>query len=59
MATVKDYESTVMRVAGNIASGYVLHPEGTLAPDDIAQWAVKVARAIVAEVQRTKPAESK
>lgn len=54
----KDYESTVMRIAGNLLSGVPLTPYH----DDVDEIdrvcnAVKRARAIVAEVHRTKPPE--
>lgn len=52
----RDYDSTVARIAGNLASGYVLRPEGTLNPDDIAAWSVRVARAIIEETKHTEPA---
>lgn len=57
----KDYESTVMRIAGNLLSGVDLY----LYTDDadgghgrgqvLVERAVARARAIVTEVQRTKP----
>lgn len=52
----RDYDSTVARIAGNIASGYmsdkaVFHESDEL----VAVWAVSLARAIVAEVKRTEP----
>lgn len=51
---VRNYDSTVARIAGNIASGLVAqwgdrHLEAT------AQIAVELARTIIAEVQRTEP----
>ena len=56
----RDYDSTVARIAGNIASGIsgIGHPEGTLNAEDIAQWSVKVARLIVDETRRTAPTVS-
>lgn len=52
--TVKKYDSTVARIAGNIASG--------MAEDIykgrvkyVAEMSVNMARAIVAEVERTEP----
>lgn len=48
------YDSTVARIAGNILSGRV--PCGEAGADDaVVIWAVKMARAIVAEVERTEP----
>ncbi len=48
----RDYDSTVARIAGNIAAGLVRTPgyNGRVAED-----AVELARAIVAEVRRTEP----
>ena len=58
----RKYDSTVARIAGNILSGF--RPDYTLDRDDkveqqrvMAQWAVAMARAIVAEVERTEPIE--
>ena len=51
------YDSTVARIAGNILGGYV----GNVVPQDAeaeaiaVRWSVKLARAIVAEVERTEP----
>ena len=52
----RDYDSTVARIAGNLLSGmdHTLSHEQDL---KAAQWAVEMARAIVAEVKRTAPAE--
>lgn len=54
--SIRDWEATVARMAGNIASGmrwdvsnYDLHRE-------LASHAVALAREILAEVQRTAPA---
>lgn len=62
----KSYESTVMRMAGNIAAGWVsrirLNMNWTIEPenrDAIATLTVSVARAIVAEVLRTELQEEK
>ena len=58
---MKDYDSTVARIAGNTASGMELtiarepEDEARSAEEIIAIVAVKVARAIIAEVQRTEP----
>lgn len=66
----RPYDSTVARLAGNIAAGLVRHPEfssfshiSTIQglnewTGDVAILAVKLARAIVAETQRTEPQES-
>ncbi len=56
----KDYESTVMRMAGNIAGGLVnTYSINDLSREEfqqqIATHATLLARAIVAEVQRTAP----
>lgn len=54
----KKYDTTVARIAGNIASGYVRDrdSDGNPWPDEnIAEWSVFMARAIVAEVERTEP----
>jgi hypothetical protein len=51
------YDSSVARMAGNIASGLVCKSEYAYACDErLAKDAVALARAIVAEVQRTEPA---
>lgn len=50
----KDYESTVMRIAGNVAGQVMVLADG-IDPQWIAEHSVRVARAIVAEVQRTAP----
>lgn len=60
------YDSTVARIAGNLLSGrrpnWEYNPdigavEVSLASEDwlAAQWAVAMAREIVAEVERTEP----
>lgn len=60
----KDYDSTVARIAGNIASGAVIRdflpsepgdPTGDQVYRDIAEFTVSVARAIVQETKRTEP----
>ena len=61
----KSYESTVMRMAGNIAAGIApLHGRTYIAGHEIweiankqliADECVKLARMIVAEVERTEP----
>jgi hypothetical protein len=52
----RTYDSTVARIAGNIASGFV---GGRLFGNDepqIARVSVAIARLIIAETQRTEPA---
>lgn len=54
----KSYESTVMRIAGNLLSGFGVkfderHHDEYI--QQVSQEAVRWARAIVAEVQRTAP----
>lgn len=46
-------ESTVARIAGNIAGNYV-NADFTNSDEKIAEWSVALARAIVAEVERTE-----
>lgn len=69
MSKDRDYSSTVMRMAGNIAAGFASAPTSKVFPQtasadrdayvrSIAEAAVLVARAIVAEVQRTAHAGS-
>lgn len=69
MAEQKKYDSTVARIAGNIASGMMsgwvpnrvlghagpLDPEAVDRMQRIVTHAVAMARAIVAEVQRPAP----
>lgn len=68
MAEKRTYDSIVARIAGNIAGGLASKPDlnggGFNGPEGIADWAksitlisVHLARAIVAEVERTEPAE--
>lgn len=52
MSQEKNYESTVMRVAGNLLSGVSLYM-GLEDDRDLIYRAVRRARKIVAEVQRT------
>ncbi len=53
-----DYDTTLARIAGNIAAGLVLHPSG-YDTEQIAQLTVRLARAIVHETKRTAaPASS-
>lgn len=52
----KDYSSTTMRIAGNIAAGLVgaphfQHPEGVINHDELVAIAVDLARRIVITVQ--------
>jgi hypothetical protein len=56
--TKRKYDSTVARIAGNLLSGVFRQsdwPQTTERRKEIAADAVKVARAIVEEVQRTEP----
>ena len=57
----KSYESTVMRMAGNIVSGMLRPGEyvGESLDDNRAKRAVRLARAIVAETLRTEPVKEK
>lgn len=50
----KKYDSTIARMAGNIAAGLVGDGYET---KFLAKRSVEIARAIVAEVQRTQPVE--
>lgn len=61
----RDYDSTVARMAGNIAAGLVTVPDvnkaGLLGPEALAEWiqsvtvlSVGIARAIVNETRRTE-----
>lgn len=66
----RNYDSTVARVAGNIAAGLVTKPDIRCSSDavdaaSVAEWAqsivllsVGLARAIVAETTRTEPKAS-
>lgn len=64
----RDYDSTVARIAGNIASGLAsktdVRGSGMLGPEGLAEWirsitllSVGLARAIVAETKRTEPGD--
>lgn len=59
----REYDSTVARIAGNIASGLASSSPEALAdwalPGDtsLAEIAVRMARQIVAETKRTEPKE--
>lgn len=54
MSERRKYDSTVARIAGNILSGN--WPQSILTNEDAVEWAVQMARAIVAEVERTEGA---
>jgi hypothetical protein len=51
------YDSTVARMAGNIAAG-MLTGYHHLDPGNVVKSSVNLARAIIAEVERTEPAQS-
>ena len=56
----RPYDSTVARIAGNIASGFVGNPAAVSdwamsGETSIEQTCVRLARAIVAETKRTEP----
>lgn len=56
----RKYDSTVARIAGNILSGngYLVLGDGESAENsrrEYARFAVALARAVVAEVERTEP----
>jgi hypothetical protein len=53
--TPRKYDSTVARIAGNLLSGCV--PSGALEREQLANFAVALARAIVAATKRTEPAK--
>jgi hypothetical protein len=56
--TPKPYDTTVARIAGNIASGLATRDDILNHPADeepLAQIAVRIARLVIAEVQRTEP----
>lgn len=62
MTEKKTYDSGVARMAGNIAAGLLtLMRSGDLAAQCdrhvVAEYAVDLARLIVAEVQRTEPSQ--
>ena len=55
----RNYDSTVARIAGNIASGFasnLLSHRDPVTAEAIARDSVALARLIVAEVRRTEPA---
>lgn len=52
------YDSTVARIAGNIASGLCrMHVGTSINAPQIAEDSVRLARFIVAETKRTEPVE--
>lgn len=53
----KKYDSTIARIAGNLLSGnpYLFLNNGVTYDEDLAINAVRVARLIIAEVERTEP----
>lgn len=55
----RKYDSTIARVAGNIASGLIerFNPTSPTNLTLLAQTSVELARAIVAEVGRTEPVQ--
>lgn len=53
----KKYDSTVARIAGNIMSGMSLGFGSVTANKERVALAVKLAREVVRETQRTEPAE--
>ena len=52
----RDYDSTVARMAGNIAAGFVAK-DWRACDETIARLSVRIARAIIDEVRRTEPKE--
>lgn len=55
-ATKRGYDGTVARIAGNLLSGQPWLKDSDR-PEMLANAAVKLARAIVAETKRTEPTE--
>lgn len=55
----RKYDATVARTAGNIASGRTWEELNTLSDEGMARICVAVARAIVAEVERTEAEPSR
>lgn len=57
----RKYDSTVARIAGNIASGLAMKvlEAGSVDAEVLAHDCVELARAIVAEVERTEPVTEK
>lgn len=58
MNAKKKYDSTVARIAGNLLSGVWDRSSTDDEQEVIVEWAVSMARAIVAEVERTEPQSS-
>ena len=69
MSSKRSYDSTVARIAGNIASGLAskvdLNGSGYNGAEGVAEWikcitilSVGLARAIVEQVERTEPKET-
>lgn len=57
--TKRKYDSTVARIAGNIASGFISNGMHRIDANWMtAKWSVELARAIVAETERTEPVET-
>jgi hypothetical protein len=52
MSSLRKYDGTVARIAGNLLSG--MEPCSETNREILAQWAVAMARAIVVEVERTE-----
>lgn len=55
MSEKKKYDSTVARIAGNLMSGYEWYDLTPRERDEFAFEAVAMARAIIAETERTEP----
>ena len=53
----RKYDSTVARIAGNVASGLSRNPYYENNTQDLAEDAVQIAKLIVAETIRTEPKE--
>ncbi len=57
----RDYDTTIARIAGNIAAGLaaaIASASGEYNDTHVAHAAVTLARAIVAEVKRTEPPDA-
>lgn len=50
-----EYDTTLARIAGNVAAGCVSRATEEWGRRDVAEYAVAVARHIVAEIKRTEP----
>lgn len=59
MSEKRNYDATVARIAGNIASGLMPLDDSMKQIDveTVAETSVMIARAIVAEVKRTEPSQ--